>query len=423
MNNIVIRAENLGKKYKIGLLKKRQNTLRDHVVEGVKSAINFRGRRSAAGAEAVAPMDTIWAVDDVSFEVKQGEVLGIIGRNGAGKSTLLKILSRITEPTHGRCEIYGRVGSLLEVGTGFHSELTGRENIYLNGAILGMKKAEIDRKFDEIVAFSEVEQFVDTPVKRYSSGMHMRLAFSVAAHLEMETLIIDEVLAVGDVSFQNKCLGKMGDVASQGRTVLFVSHNMGAVANLCQSVIWLDRGRVVERGEPGAIINAYLKNTTLDEEGSVRFGSRTGTGEARLLRASLMDSDGSPRETFSMGETVVAEMDIEFLRAFPLVYMSLDIKRADSGLGVLHLTTTDSGFNLEQITEGTHRLRVEIPNCTLYPGAYKIAVFIGIENIKALDFVQDAMTFSMIHSGCSKRTGRFYPHSGVFYLPSRWKRI
>lgn len=415
MSDVAIRVEEVSKKYKIGVLKRRHNTLRDHIVDSVSSL--FR-RQSSMDDEAGG---MIWAVKDVSFEVKHGEVLGIIGRNGAGKSTLLKILSRITEPTIGRCEIYGRVGSLLEVGTGFHSELTGRENIYLNGAILGMKKSEIERKFDEIVSFAEVEQFIDTPVKRYSSGMHMRLAFSVAAHLEPEILIIDEVLAVGDVSFQNKCLGKMGDVASQGRTVLFVSHNMGAVANLCQTGIWMNHGQVVKHGDAGAVIGEYLKSTTLEENQS-SFAKREGTGEARLIDARLVDSDGCLRDTFSMGETIVAELDIEFFRPFPGIYMSLDVKRAETGLGVLHLTTTDSGFNPEQVTVGTHRFRVEIPNCMLYPGSYKIAVFIGIENIKAFDLVQDAMMFSMIHSGYSKRTGRFQSVLGVFHAPTVWKQ-
>src|ERR671918_1950463 len=224
MSNIAIRVEGLSKQYKIGLATRRHDTLRDQITDGLLSIFRSNGHISATGQRS-ASSDTIWALKDVSFEIKHGEVVGFIGRNGAGKSTLLKVLSRITEPTSGRAEIYGRIGSLLEVGTGFHGELTGRENVYLNGAILGMKKSEIDKKFDEMVAFSEVEQFIDTPVKRYSSGMQVRLAFAVAAHLEPEILIVDEVLAVGDAAFQKKCLGKMRNVASkEGRTVLFVSH-------------------------------------------------------------------------------------------------------------------------------------------------------------------------------------------------------
>jgi lipopolysaccharide transport system ATP-binding protein len=258
MSDIAIQVDGLSKKYRIGMRKQRHNTLRDEITEGVKTLFGFGSNGRVKSRAPDDSADEIWALKDVSFEVKKGEVLGIIGRNGAGKSTLLKLLSRITEPTEGHAEIHGRVGSLLEVGTGFHGELTGRENIYLNGAILGMKKAEIERKFDAIVAFAEVEKFIDTPVKRYSSGMHVRLAFAVAAHLEPEILIIDEVLAVGDLSFQNKCIGKMGDVAREGRTVLFVSHNMGAVSNLCMTGMSLDQGRLIKQGTIEFIVNDYI---------------------------------------------------------------------------------------------------------------------------------------------------------------------
>src|SRR5207247_905772 len=241
MSDIAIRVENLSKRYEIGAAKRRHDTLRDQLADGLKALFRNKGQPRQR-------KESIWALKDVSFEIKHGEVVGFIGRNGAGKSTLLKILSRITEPTAGHAEVRGRVGSLLEVGTGFHHELTGRENIYLNGAILGMKKAEIDRKFDEIVDFSGVEKFIDTPVKHYSSGMHVRLAFAVAAHLEPEILLVDEVLAVGDAAFQKKCLGKMGDVAKKGRTVLFVSHNMAAVTRLCPKAILLDNGSIALSG-------------------------------------------------------------------------------------------------------------------------------------------------------------------------------
>src|SRR5215469_4805204 len=250
-DDVVIRIEGLGKKYLIGHAAERERyvALRDTLARGAHNL--WRKAADMAGGRPIVAGDTVeefWALKDVSLEVQRGEVLGIIGRNGAGKSTLLKILSRITEPTQGRVTINGRVASLLEVGTGFHPELTGRENVYLNGAILGMKSAEIRRKFDEIVAFAEVEKFLDTPVKRYSSGMYVRLAFAVAAHLEPEILIVDEVLAVGDVEFQNKCLGKISQVASRGRTVLFVSHSMTAIESLCTSCIGLQRGRIFTRG-------------------------------------------------------------------------------------------------------------------------------------------------------------------------------
>ena len=299
MSNIAIRVEGLSKKYKIGVARQRHDTLRDEITEGFKALFRSNGRSNLSTAHHSA--DMIWALKDVSFEVKKGEVLGIIGRNGAGKSTLLKILSRITEPTEGRGEIHGRVGSLLEVGTGFHSELTGRENVYLNGAILGMKKTEIDRKFDEMIAFAEVEKFIDTPVKRYSSGMYVRLAFAVAAHLEPEILIIDEVLAVGDLNFQNKCLGKMEDVAREGRTVLFVSHNMGAISNLCMTGMLIDNGRLINRGEIGPLVGGYIKQNMVAREVQTKEWSRHGTGEARVTMVRVLDSTGNPCTTFRYG--------------------------------------------------------------------------------------------------------------------------
>jgi len=262
MSDVVIRAEGLGKRYLIGHETERESyvALRDVIARTARNFVRsashmMRGRQLVSGNE----IEEFWALKDVDFEIRRGDVVGIIGRNGAGKSTLLKILSRITEPTTGRVEILGRVASLLEVGTGFHPELTGRENIFLNGAILGMSRAEIKRKFDEIVDFAEVEKFLDTPVKRYSSGMYVRLAFAVAAHLEPEILIVDEVLAVGDAEFQKKCLGKMKDVAGGGRTVLFVSHNMGAVQRLCPTVIFLRQGRVVTQGPTSLVMPAYLE--------------------------------------------------------------------------------------------------------------------------------------------------------------------
>jgi lipopolysaccharide transport system ATP-binding protein len=247
----IIKADKLGKEYKLGTRDAAYSTMRETLVGWARAPLDLlRGGRKGA--------QTVWALKDVSFEINPGEVVGIIGRNGAGKSTLLKLLSRITEPTIGRAELYGRVGSLLEVGTGFHPELSGRENIYLNGSILGMSRAEIESKFDEIVAFAEVEKFLDTPVKRYSSGMYVRLAFAVAAHLEPEILVVDEVLAVGDHAFQQKCLNKMQDVSAHGRTVLFVSHNMGAISRLCQRCILLDQGRILDIGPTSKVVQTYM---------------------------------------------------------------------------------------------------------------------------------------------------------------------
>jgi lipopolysaccharide transport system ATP-binding protein len=263
MSDLAIRVENISKRYRIGLAQKRPDTLRDVLVLGFR---RFKHIFSNPAGNHYEDPAHIWALKDVSFEVERGQVLGIIGRNGAGKSTLLKILSRVTDPTEGYGEIHGRVGSLLEVGTGFHPELSGRENIYLNGAILGMRREEIDRKFDEIVEFSEVGKFIDTPVKRFSSGMYLRLAFAVAAHLEPEILVVDEVLAVGDAEFQRKCLGKMNDVAMEGRTVLFVSHNMSAILRLTQETIVLDQGEVVLRAPTPQAVDHYL-NMGLTKQG------------------------------------------------------------------------------------------------------------------------------------------------------------
>jgi lipopolysaccharide transport system ATP-binding protein len=264
MSDVVIRLEDIGKRYRIGATPGGYQTLRDAIASAV----------TARRGSTPEVRETIWALRSISFEVERGQVLGIIGRNGAGKSTLLKLLSRVTEPTEGQAMIHGRVGSLLEVGTGFHPELTGRENVYLNGAILGMKRAEIDRKFDEIIAFSEVERFVDTPVKRYSSGMYLRLAFAVAAHLEPEILVIDEVLAVGDAEFQRKCLGKMSDVAHEGRTVLFVSHNMSAILRLTEQCLVLDQGRIARQGPTPEAVDYYMTS------GDVAAGERHWPAEA-----------------------------------------------------------------------------------------------------------------------------------------------
>src|SRR5215813_7013146 len=267
MSDLAIRAEELSKQYMIGLRRSRHDTLRDQLTDGLKALFRRNGRFHLH-------RETMWALKDISFEVREGEVVGIIGSNGAGKSTLLKILSRITEPTSGCAEIHGRSASLLEVGTGFHPELTGRENTYLNGAILGMPKSEIKRKFDEIVAFAEIEKFIDTPVKFYSSGMYVRLAFAVAAHLEPEILVLDEVLAVGDTAFQQKCLGKMRDVSSHGRTVLLVSHSMAAVGQLCKKTIWLNEGRLENFGPSDVVIQSYLSSQKPVEAEYIRDESR-----------------------------------------------------------------------------------------------------------------------------------------------------
>jgi len=294
MSDIALRTVGLGKMYRIGGERAKYRTLRDTVVQTAKRPIE-RIRHPGAATHVSAPF---WALRDIDMAVQHGEVLGVIGSNGAGKSTLLKILSHITEPTEGRVEIWGRVRSLLEVGTGFHGELTGRENIYLNGAILGMTRAEIKSKFDEIVEFSEISRFLDTPVKRYSSGMYVRLAFAVAAHLEPEILLVDEVLAVGDAAFQKKCLGKMGEVASEGRTVLFVSHNMATILSLCSEVIWLDAGRIVCRDGAKEAVGQYMASARSEQRAPlIERTDRGGSGDILLTSISVQSvrgGDGDP---------------------------------------------------------------------------------------------------------------------------------
>ncbi len=297
----IIRVENLGKKYDIGnKQQERYQSLRDVITNKVKSAFS-KPQKNTTSKE-------FWALKDINFDIQQGDRVGIIGRNGAGKSTLLKVLSRITEPTTGSIAIKGRIASLLEVGTGFHPELSGRENIFLNGAILGMGRKEIKSKFDEIVDFSEVEKFLDTPVKRYSSGMYVRLAFAVAAHLEPEILIVDEVLAVGDSKFQKKCLGKMGEVSSQGRTILFVSHNTTFVRNLCNKGIWLDRGQIKQTGSTTEVINSYLSSMhdqTFDENSELHNTlNRRGNGDVRFSKILITDKNDIESSDFLSGQDI-----------------------------------------------------------------------------------------------------------------------
>jgi len=401
MSDIAIRVENLGKKYKIGANQARYQTLRESIVNGFSSSIER--------IKGAPPKDDniIWALKDINFEVKHGEVLGIIGRNGAGKSTLLKILSRITKPTTGRFELNGRVGSLLEVGTGFHPELTGRDNIYLSGAILGMKRNEINRKFDEIVDFAEIEKFLDTPVKHYSSGMYMRLAFSVAAHLEPEILLVDEVLAVGDAEFQKKCLGKMGDVAGQGRTVLFVSHNMGAIINLCLTSIMLQRGMLSFKGTSNQAISYYTsgrKATTHDN--LEQIVNRKGNGIAKFTYIFLEDETGKKVSQAISGSPITIVLgykskknQINNCRISIAFYNS-------SGQALFNCSselTSKNSINLP--AEGIIRCR--IPKLPLTQSQYTIIPFLE-SNKEILDWVINGVNFDVI-DGDYYGTGRLYP--------------
>jgi lipopolysaccharide transport system ATP-binding protein len=415
MSDVAIRVEQLAKQYTIGTLQRRPNTLRDHLVGTIQRLLQKVRRQ-------VSLPETIWALKDVSFEVKQGEVLGIIGCNGAGKSTLLKILSRITEPTRGRAEIYGRVASLLEVGTGFHPELTGRENVYLNGAVLGMSRAEITRKFDEIVAFSGVEKFIDTPVKYYSSGMKVRLAFSVAAHLEPEILIIDEVLAVGDAAFQQKCLGRMQHVAHEGRTVLFVSHNMGAISNLCDGALWIDGGCLRKKGSVNEIINNYLAHNSMFK-GRIdlqTFAKRKGDSLARFHWAAVKNASGNITNQFMMGDDIIMEIGIYSEKILNKVSLSLDWKTI-TGIPVLHIVDRDSGFTLTNI-QGEKNIKVCIPNIPLYPGSYLISLWIGDLMGNDFDYIEECIQIDINESNIVERSGLSWKHA-IFSHKVFWNEI
>ena len=396
MSDPIIRVENLGKKYIIGHQqegRKRYVALRDVLANGASRLLKSWGKRELNPAR-----EEFWALKDVSFEVKQGEVIGIIGRNGAGKSTLLKVLSRITEPTTGRIAIKGRVASLLEVGTGFHPELTGRENIYLNGAILGMSKAEIKKKFDEIVAFAEVEKFLDTPVKRYSSGMYVRLAFAVAAHLEPEILVVDEVLAVGDAAFQKKCLGKIGDVATkEGRTVLFVSHQMEAVESLCNKVILLKGGKIIQEGSTLKVISYYLgdiisQTQTLDLRNR---RDRKGSGEYYYSKIWLTNSQGDKVSFANPGEPINIHLQIskqanQASLINPLISIGVHDNKGYR-LFTLSNTLLNQSFNINGETE----LCCTIEKVKLYEGDYRCNLFMANSNNSIIDWLTDAFILSV----------------------------
>jgi lipopolysaccharide transport system ATP-binding protein len=361
----VIRAEGLSKRYRLGS-SIRHDTLRDSIAHGLRS---LTGRpASRRGSED----DVIWALRDFSFRTEEGEVLGIIGRNGAGKSTLLKIISRITEPTEGEIRIRGRVVSLLEVGTGFHSELTGRENIFLSGVILGMKKAEIRRKFDEIVSFAGVERFLDTPVKRFSSGMYVRLAFAVAAHLEPEILVVDEVLAVGDAAFQKKCLGKMDAVAKGGRTILFVSHNMNSVKDLCSRCIWIDGGKFRRGGEPREVIKEYLESAVRDTSTSSFRSEEEESKEFQLLEGRLIDSEDREARNFDCDGPVIIDLLCRVRKKIPGLYGYLSIGKLDGTKAMVSDSYDVFPNPLDDLQVGLHSLRIEIPPRTLGPGDYSV---------------------------------------------------
>lgn len=408
MSDVAIRAANLSKQYYIGGKQQKYKTLRESLVAGFSRS--FR-RILTAGGRRLASTDTIWALKGLFFEIKHGEAVGIIGRNGAGKSTLLKILSRITEPTAGFAEIRGRVRSLLEVGTGFHGELTGRENIYLNGAILGMKSGEIDRKFDEIVAFAEVEKFIDTPVKHYSSGMYLRLAFAVAAHLEPEILLVDEVLAVGDASFQEKCLGKMGDMAKSGRTVLFVSHNMQAISTLTKRCILLDSGQLVFDGHTMSALG-YYRSLGHDIGGAEYLSPSKLTG---VTRARVITTE--PNQIHRFGKRLVFEFEIAFKEKPKTGFFSFQVVD-EQFRPIMHLWVSDSDQKWARAGKTVLQCVIEKPR--LYMGRYSVVTHVSDAASKEhFETVQGICPFEVVMDGIG-REYEWIPGTCTFLEDAEW---
>lgn len=393
MSGIVIRADGLGKMYRIGVRRPHADTLGERLLE--LSRRPFERLRAGGTGERG---EDFWALRDLSFELEHGEVLGVIGANGSGKSTLLRILSRITSPSEGRVELWGRVGSLLEVGTGFHPELTGRENIYLNGAILGMRRSQIDARFDEIVAFAEVERFLETPVKRYSSGMFVRLGFAVAAHLEPEILIIDEVLAVGDVRFQRKCLAHLDALAKRGRTVLFVSHSMPSVKRLCRKALLLEEGRCRSLGPVDEVVRDYLRiHETCNGEAEIPPDApRIGSGEALIRRVSLRDERGLAIGQLGFGQVFRVVLDLDVLRPIRSAAIEVGISTPEGQrvATVCNLDHERPAFELE-----TGRWRVETTiNVTLLPGEYALDAFVqDLDANLTLDWLEHLLSFSALN--------------------------
>lgn len=398
MSDTVIKVENLSKKYVLSHQDngRQTKTLRDVIAHGAKS-LGQKLIKSSSQQMLNRTREEFWALKDISFEIRQGDRVGIIGRNGAGKSTLLKILSRITEPTTGRIFLNGRVASLLEVGTGFHPELTGRENIYLNGAILGMSRAEITRKFDEIVAFAEVEKFLDTPVKRYSSGMYVRLAFAVAAHLEPEILIIDEVLAVGDIRFQQKCLGKMEEVGREGRTVLFVSHNMSTVSYLCNRGILLESGKLYLDSDAEQAISVYLDKSysVARELPLVERHDRSGTGKVRATSFRILNNEGQEEKFAQSGENYYFEIGYINYTGHSLdnVVVSLDFFD-EKGIRILLLRSNFTNSNLTLKAEKGY-IFCNLNNFPLANSLYRVSIFISHADTEVLDWIEDAASVTV----------------------------
>lgn len=411
MANTIIKVENISKSYVLKHQNKESYTaLRDVISNKARSIFKPSQLFSNTTTEE------FWALKDVSFEIKQGERVGIIGRNGAGKSTLLKVLSRIVAPTKGRITMDGRVASLLEVGTGFHPELTGRENVFLNGSILGMSKSEIQSKFDEIVAFSEVENFLDTPVKRYSSGMYVRLAFAVAAHLEPEILIVDEVLAVGDAEFQKKCIGKMKDVSGEGRTVLFVSHNMAAIQSLCNKAIYMKKGEVQLIGEVNEVISGYLRSSseikTIDLS---ERKDRTGNGDIRFKSVELKDENGNNLAAFQCGKNVVLRINFDRQINKKIQGFKLGIGFDDEyGQRIAHMNNEVTNQLLDGLSDNCEFIDIHIPRFPFKQGIYSFTLYSTV-NGELADWVQEAGTID-VEPGDFYNSGKQIPDGQGLFL-------
>ncbi len=418
----VITVRDVSKRYRIGLAEERSETFAGQIMDMVKAPLrNLKQLRSLSRFNE-EDESVFWALRDISFDVQEGKVLGIIGHNGAGKSTLLKILSRITEPTKGEITIKGRVSSLLEVGTGFHPDLTGRENIYMNGTILGMKKKEIDQKFEEIVEFSGVAKYIETPVKRYSSGMKVRLAFSVAAHLEPEILIVDEVLAVGDVEFQKKCIGKMNDVTGQGRTVLFVSHSMPIIKSLCSKALFLKNGTISYLGDTEQAIEKYLKKETdikIDElvpEGRSKHNS----GEGKITRIRMLNSIQSKTNELQYLEQFFLQLELDIFKS--LDHPILDVRIFREGIELVHFANTYKN-EIESLEKGKHAIEVTIKNM-LQPGLYSMALGIHRSDGYTIDYLENIIELTVLSfSNLSQDQYPFRFNAGMVKFDSNWKKI
>ena len=428
MAEIAIRAEGLSKRYAIGR-RARHDTVRDLIANVASAPVRALRRARAAAPSVNGNGDDqdegeriIWALRDLSFELKEGEVLGIVGRNGAGKSTLLKILCGITEPTSGRAEVRGQIGSLLEVGTGFHTDLTGRENVFLNGSILGMRRPYIAQCFDEIVAFAGIEEFIDTPIKYYSSGMRVRLAFAVAAQLQPEILIIDEVLSVGDAEFQAKCLGRMEASARSGRTVLFVSHHMPSVKRLCTRCLWIDGGQLRMDGPTAETVHAYLARPAdagLSAEVDLKeWPNRHGYGIATFTRARLLDGRGQPSLLIQRDQAMTVELEVESRVQHTLRFDATIV--SDSGANVLSLSHYDSPGCVPGVLQGRHVVSCTIPSLPLAAGRYHFRLIVQSEREHKHDVVDDILPFVVEDAVDSPRPFQSKAASGYCVVPSRW---